>query len=246
VEKEIKLYSYILKHDTGFAPNPYHGICTLACCKPDIRKNIGRNFDIYKDQFDFWVVGISSADKGENKNKLVYAMRVTEVLTFDKYFEDGRFLKKIPKWENGNFTEKAGDNIYKYKGHGNRKKADSYEQLKSYHNNSITEKKINENSNFHKKRDLEQGEFYILISEEFYYFGKHPQIIDRSLVNLYKAETGFHIRQKFNFDKKTLDAFKKYILELKKVNNSKSIISNTLNFKNRDSDSNQKNNTSCA
>ena len=240
MEKEIKLYSYILKHDLGFAPNTQGGVCTLACCKPNIRKNIGRNFNRDKEQYDFGVVGISSADKGENKNKLVYAMRVTEVLTFDKFFEDERFSIKIPKWtEDRNSPKDSGDNIYKYKGIGDRNKIDSYEQLKSRHNNSETEKKIKENSNFHKERDLEQGEFYVLISEDYYYFGKDPKTLDRSLVNLYRAETGFHIRQKFNFDKKTLDAFKKYILELKKMPKSKGI-------KNRDTDSNKKNNSSCA
>ena len=29
-----RLYSYVLRKDTGFAPNPYSGYCTLACCKP--------------------------------------------------------------------------------------------------------------------------------------------------------------------------------------------------------------------
>ena len=31
----MTLYSYIVKHDNGFAPNPFHGFCTLACCKPE-------------------------------------------------------------------------------------------------------------------------------------------------------------------------------------------------------------------
>ena len=29
-----KLYSYIVATDSGFSPNPFHGFCTLACCKP--------------------------------------------------------------------------------------------------------------------------------------------------------------------------------------------------------------------
>jgi len=34
----MKVYSYIVAYDSGFAPNPFHGICTLACCKPTIRR----------------------------------------------------------------------------------------------------------------------------------------------------------------------------------------------------------------
>lgn len=33
----LKLYSYVVARDFGFAPNPFHGYCTLATCKPDIR-----------------------------------------------------------------------------------------------------------------------------------------------------------------------------------------------------------------
>jgi len=32
------LYSYVVRYDSGFAPNPFGGYCTLATCKPEIRK----------------------------------------------------------------------------------------------------------------------------------------------------------------------------------------------------------------
>ena len=35
----MKIYSYIVKRDYGFAPNPFYGYCTLATCKPVIRKH---------------------------------------------------------------------------------------------------------------------------------------------------------------------------------------------------------------
>ena len=31
------IHTYVVQHDKGFAPNPFWGICTLACCKPRIR-----------------------------------------------------------------------------------------------------------------------------------------------------------------------------------------------------------------
>ena len=37
VEKKF-LYCYKMTHDTGFAPNPYYEVLTLATCKPTIRR----------------------------------------------------------------------------------------------------------------------------------------------------------------------------------------------------------------
>lgn len=90
------LFSYIVPTDSGFAPNPYGGVCTLACCKPPIRRyaNIGD-----------WIIGTSGAP---DKGKLVYAMRVDRGLTFDLYWEFPEYECKKPSKSNG-----CGDNIYK-------------------------------------------------------------------------------------------------------------------------------------
>lgn len=50
--KRSKLYSYKMTDDSGFAPNPYHGILTLATCKPRMRHNT---------QVGNWVAGFTSA-----------------------------------------------------------------------------------------------------------------------------------------------------------------------------------------
>ena len=93
------LYSYIVANDGGFAPNPFHGFCTLACCKPRIRK--------YAQQGDY-VVGIGPKRLG---NHVVYAMRVTEVMDFDDYWHDERFRIKQPDQGAGGQMA-VGDNIY--------------------------------------------------------------------------------------------------------------------------------------
>ena len=46
----MNIYSYVVTHDTGFAPNPFHGYCTLACCKPRIRSRAA---------VGDWVVGLT-------------------------------------------------------------------------------------------------------------------------------------------------------------------------------------------
>ena len=94
-----ELYSYIVAGDSGFAPNPFHGICTLACCKPNIRRTA---------QPGDYVLGLSPKDRG---NRVVYAMRVMEALEFDDYWHDKRFLVKRPDKGAGG-VKALGDNIY--------------------------------------------------------------------------------------------------------------------------------------
>ena len=97
----MRLYSYIVAYDYGFAPNPFYGICTLATCKPNIRRvaSIGD-----------WVIGTGSKRRGR-RGHLVYAMRVGEALTFDQYWADPRFYPKRPNLR-GSLKQAFGDSIY--------------------------------------------------------------------------------------------------------------------------------------
>lgn len=101
VDSDTTLHTYVVLHDSGFAPNPSHGYCTLATCKPNIRKSA--------DVGD-WVVGTGSLTKNDPEERLIYAMRVDEVLTYDEYFSDERFEAKKPL--SGDDYEENGDNIY--------------------------------------------------------------------------------------------------------------------------------------
>ena len=38
LETTMRLFTYVIVSDSGFAPNPYWGYCTLATCKPVIRR----------------------------------------------------------------------------------------------------------------------------------------------------------------------------------------------------------------
>jgi hypothetical protein len=96
-----KLHSYVVARDYGFAPNPFYGFCTLATCKPMIRKTA---------QIGDWVVGTGSKTRGRESN-IVYAMRVTETMSFDQYWKDPRFQSKKP-YLRGSKKQAFGDNIY--------------------------------------------------------------------------------------------------------------------------------------
>lgn len=143
----MRIFSYIVTSDSGFSPNPFWDYCTLACCKPAIRRTA--------EMGDF-VIGISP--KGQ-KHKVVYVMKVTEnPVTFGEYFTDERFLSKIPDYRKKGAVYQRGDNIYRPHGNG------EYRQLPSRHSSGIYE---NSES---KKRDL-SGE-RVLVSDKFTYFGR--------------------------------------------------------------------------
>jgi hypothetical protein len=212
--KEIKVYSYVIKHDTGFAPNPFHGICTLACCKPRIRKNIGKIFKEQEEEYDFWVVGISSMNRGEDGHKLVFLMRITkEPINFEEYWNNKKYFKK--KANSKNPVNRVGDNIYMPKSSINKpNKASHFEQVgTSYHTCKNQQEK-----------DI-KGQ-YVLISEDFYYFGGKPyNKLKDNLSFLYQSEDKSKpFREKHNFSPEEIEKFRKIIVNIQKEYPQKGII----------------------
>src|SRR5512132_991134 len=82
------LFTYRITHDTGFAPNPFGGVCTLVTCKPKIRVTAQPGDCIA-------AVAAVSAEIGSHKNRLIYAMRVSEKMAMNEYDEITRSQLKI-------------------------------------------------------------------------------------------------------------------------------------------------------
>jgi hypothetical protein len=97
----VRLYSYVVARDFGFAPNPFVGVCTLATCKPVIR---------HAASVGDWIVGTGSKARG-HEGRLVFAMRLTETLSYEEYWSDPRFSQKRPNLR-GSKKQAFGDNIY--------------------------------------------------------------------------------------------------------------------------------------
>ena len=144
----MKIYSYVVARDFGFAPNPFHGICTLTTCKPKIR---------LKAEIGDWIIGTGSK-KDEMNNKLIYAMRITEKMSIQEYWESDRFSCKKPI-KNGSLVQMNGDNIY-WRNEINNE----WQQENSHH--SLEDGVINY---LNLNRDLSGR--YVLISDYFFYFG---------------------------------------------------------------------------
>jgi len=81
----MKLCTYIVREDTGLAPNPFWGVCTLAVCTPNhqgSRLNVGD-----------WIVGFLPKKRGY---RFLYAMQISEILGLDDYYHDDRYVAKRP------------------------------------------------------------------------------------------------------------------------------------------------------
>lgn len=138
--------AYIVEHDIGFAPNPFNHVCTLATCKPEIRKHAA---------VGDWIVGVGSvADR--IRGRMVYAMLVDEKLAFHQYWGDDRFQMKKPTFS-GSLKQAQGDNVY-HQANGN------WIQERSRHTHTKAEITAK-----HKQRDTKCHE--VLISNRFVYYG---------------------------------------------------------------------------
>lgn len=142
----MRVYSYIVTHDSGFAPNPFHGFLTLACCKPLIRRTA---------QVGDWVVGLSLGAE-----RIVFAMRVSERLTFEQYWADPRFAAKKPDVKAKQVMLRRGDNIYRPGDDG------TLVQIPSAHANP-------DGTDNPKTRRHDLSGRFVLVADDFVYFGGH-------------------------------------------------------------------------
>jgi Nucleotide modification associated domain 2 len=95
------VYVYAVSYDLGFAPNPFGGLCSLACCKPKVRE---------KAVIGDWIIGLTGV-KIAPAMRCVFAMVVTRGITFDDYWGKPEFATRRPV-QNGTQKKHVGDNIY--------------------------------------------------------------------------------------------------------------------------------------
>lgn len=163
---------YVVDRDFGFAPNPFHGSCTLATCKPVIRRT-ARTGD--------WVIGMGGA-RLKATRRCIFAMRVTKKLTYNEYWSNREFLDKRPV-RNGSRKMMVGDNIY-YFDQGARE----WQQADSHHSNA--DGSVNRSN---LERDTQSDS--VLVSEHFYYFGKEAPHVPKALLNKlgYRNQVGHRV-----------------------------------------------------
>lgn len=158
------LFSYCIPVDDGAAPNPFWGVCSLAICKPKIRRAA---------RLGDWVVGTGSKRSpiGDISGYVVYAMQVTRRVTMRDYDRITRteLPGKLPDWDSPDFRRRVGDSIYDFST-----------------TPATARRSVHDERN--RKKDL-SGE-YALLSTHFYYFGDRPVELPEELRPIIKAGQG--------------------------------------------------------
>jgi hypothetical protein len=146
-----RLFTYKVAHDGGSAPNPFHGLCTLAICKPAIRR-VAKKDDV--------ILGLGCGNDGA---RIVYCMVVDAVVSWAEYIKGcqlGNLIKNDKKYQNlkrkiPKSTKDQGDCIW-------RDAIDYSDSLESWSGHG-GEHDFN--------RDVKNGE-NVLLGEAYWYFGK--------------------------------------------------------------------------
>jgi len=169
----MKIYSYVLRNDQGFAPNPFWDYCTLALDQPLIRQVA---------QIGDWIVGLKENLGNSILLSLLFAMKITEKLTFEEYWDDSRFQLKKPDFSIDEQIFRVGDNIYSSLN-------DDTEQLHSLHSNEFFE---NDEEWLHQKKQDLQGKFVLIaVKNSFHYFGrKTEKIPSEELIDILYCDIG--------------------------------------------------------
>lgn len=151
---------FVVARDFGFAPNPFHGVCTLATCKPVVRRvaNCGD-----------WIFGIGGG-RMKATGRLIFAMEVTESLTFDQYWTEPRFLPKRPV-RNGSQKMLVGDNIYR-----TDPVTGNWVQEDSHHSNA-------DGTANHANLRHDTKTNRVLIGDRFFYFGEKAPVIPAHILD---------------------------------------------------------------
>lgn len=144
-----KVYLYVVARDFGFAPNPFHGTCTLATCKPRIRSAA---------KIGDWIVGLGGSEL-KATGRCIYFMQVTGTLSFNEYWLSPKFRCKRPA-RNGSRLAMLGDNIY----HRNGDEEDWVQENSHHSQPDGTPERWNVMNDTKVDR--------ILCSEHFVFFGK--------------------------------------------------------------------------
>jgi hypothetical protein len=153
-----RLFSYTMAHDDGAAPNPFRGLCTLAICKPKIR---------LKAAVGDWVLGLGSvnAPSGNLGGRMVYTMRVDQVLTWRDYdrLAPEYWPSRIPNLASPVICDRLGDCIYDFS-------AGAPIQRPGVH------------TAVHMPTDLSGQN--VLLSRHFFYFGANAIVLPPDLLPL--------------------------------------------------------------
>jgi len=198
------VFVYAISYDLGFAPNPFGGMCSLACCKPRIREQA---------RLGDWVVGMTGT-RLKPAMRCIFAMEVTGEATFDEYWNNTDFASRRPV-RNGSQKKLVGDNIY------HRASPQSpWEQEDSVH--SLED---GSQSDLNTRHDTRINR--VLLSTNFFYLGSLAEPLPQRVIKelSYKRNP----RDYFRFDTGRSPDLVRW-LEAKVAANPNAVLADPINF----------------
>lgn len=159
------VYVYAVSYDLGFAPNPFGGMCSLACCKPKIREKA-----VHGD----WVIGLTGV-KIKPAMRCVFAMIVTRDMSFDDYWAHPEFPTRRPV-RNGTPKKQVGDNIY----HRDKPRSPWLQEDSVHSRVDGTQCPLNTAHDTRINR--------VLLSDRFVYFGASAPPVPQPILNALEYE----------------------------------------------------------
>ncbi len=188
----MKLCSYVVARDFGFAPNPFFGFCTLATCKEGMRKGIS---------VGDWVVGVGAKKRYGLNGHIVYVMNISEIISFEEYWNDPRFQQKKPNLR-GSLKQAFGDNIYHHDS-----ETGAWIQEDSHHTHKGGKPML-------KNLEKDTSAPRVLVSNEYWYWGGNgpevPEIFRRPGNDICLSGQGY----KCNYPETFITDFIKWIKSL--------------------------------
>ncbi|WP_415831355.1 hypothetical protein [Cupriavidus plantarum] len=156
--------AYVMTSDSGHAPNPFHGTCTLAICTPNHQRSRSKPGD--------WILGLAGSPLRSKLGtphiwRLLYAMHVDTRLELDSYYTADRFASKRPKLS-GSLEEQCGDNFYRLDREG-----------KLFHTGETTQHQAAPPGEGIEKQDMDANR--VFVGERFWYWGRNAQALPRGV-----------------------------------------------------------------
>lgn len=177
-----RIYRYVVRYDSGSAPNPYGGYCTLAICKPAIRRT-ARPGD--------WIIGFHgfSGKHDTRHEEICYVMQVSESLSYAEYWEDLRFRSRRPSEKKISTPPSDSappcDNFYRPAGVGVN--GDAELEQAPFNNAGHDDP---------GSQQTDKGGKNVLVSKRFWYFGDQAKELPQSLGRLGEVGRG-HVVNKY-------------------------------------------------
>lgn len=163
--------------ESGHAPNPFHGVGTLAICTPNHRRSRVQRGD--------WIIGVAGYPLRKELGsphvwRLLHAMHIDTRLDLDSYFREPRFAMKRPK-RGGSAIEACGDNFYCKDVSGNlQHTGDTDEHLEDLAGTGL------------EKQDIDGDT--VFAGDRFWYFGRNAIALPRGVPWVEKLVATFTVQ----------------------------------------------------